>query len=135
MNLNPFFALINASAEASQGLPQPMVMRPNSPSSATPDKATYMDLTPSHKLLPNPSINKYLTDVLEPMSMYGATPGIIDMWDCLLRDHTKEAGDCLHVTDYTVIEAVSLYLILHSNHITTDSKSFLIPITMPLQHL
>jgi hypothetical protein len=79
MNLNPFFALVNASAEASQGFPQPMGTQPNSPSSTTPGKATHTDLTPSHKQLPNPLIKKYLIDVLEPMSMYGATPGIINM--------------------------------------------------------
>jgi len=135
MNLDLYFALVKASAEASQESPPLAITRPNSPFSEAPAEATYSDLTLFHNLVPKPSKKRYLADVLEPMSMYGATPGIIDMWDCLLRDHTKEAGDCLHVTDYTVIEAVSLYLILHSNHITTDLKSFLIPITMPLQHL
>jgi hypothetical protein len=74
--------------------------------------ATYTDLTPSHNLVSNPLIKRYLADVLEPMSMYGATSGIIDMWNRLLWDHTKEPGDCLYATDYAIVEAVSPYYIL-----------------------
>ncbi|KIM82377.1 hypothetical protein PILCRDRAFT_8176 [Piloderma croceum F 1598] len=47
------------------------------------------------------------------MSMHGGIPGIIDMWNHLLQDHTKEAGDRLHAKNYITIEAVSPYLILH----------------------
>jgi len=58
-------------------------------------------------------MKRYLVDMLEPMSMHGAMPGIMDMWNRLLQDHTKEAGDCLHARDYIVVEAVSPYYPLH----------------------
>jgi hypothetical protein len=111
MNLNPYFALVKAS-EASQEFPPLTITRPNSPSSEASANATYTDLTPLHNLVPIPSIKRHLADVLEPMSMYGATSGIIDMWNRLLQDHAKEPGDRISATDYTIIEAVSPYYIL-----------------------
>ena len=74
--------------------------------------ATYTDLTPLHRLLPIPPAQKGLADVLEPMSMRSATQGIIDMWDHLLKDHSKAVGNRLHATDYAVVGAVSPYLTL-----------------------
>jgi hypothetical protein len=67
---------------------------------------------PSHKLLPIPPVQRGLADVLEPMSMRSATQGIIDMWDRLLKDHTKAVGNRLRATDYAVVGAVSPYLTL-----------------------
>jgi len=118
MNLDPVFWLssqtpINASASRFRGVSQLTATQPNSPSSATPDKATFTDLTPLHKLHSDPSMKRYLVDMLEPMSMHGATPGIVDMWNRLLQDHTKEAGDRLHARDYIIVEAVSPYYPLH----------------------
>jgi hypothetical protein len=112
MNLNPYFALVKASAEASQESPPLEITQPNSPFSEAPAKATYTDLTPFHNLAPKPLMKRYLTDVLEPMSMYGAISGIIDMWNRLLQDHAKDPGDRLSATDYTIVEAVSPYYIL-----------------------
>jgi hypothetical protein len=118
MNLDPYFALVKASAEASQEFPPLAITRPNSPSSEPPAEATYSDLTLFHNLVPKPSKKRYLADVLEPMSMYGATSGIIDMWNRLLQDHAKEPGDRLSATDYTIVEAVSPYYILRPTSIS-----------------
>jgi hypothetical protein len=118
MNLDPYFALVKASAEASQESPPLAITRPNSPFSEAPTKATYSDLTLFHNLVPKPSKKRYLADVLEPMSMYGATSGIIDMWNRLLQDHAKEPGDRLSATDYTIVEAVSPYYILRPTSIS-----------------
>jgi hypothetical protein len=118
MNLEPVHWLasqtsINAFAGKSPGAAQSIVTRPNTPSSPTPPGVTYRDLTPSHKLQPNPQVMRHLTNALEPMSMSDATPGIIHMWDRLLEDHTKEVGTRRHASDYTVVEAVSPYFMLH----------------------
>jgi hypothetical protein len=94
------------------------ITRPNSLFSEAPAEATYTDLTPFHDLVPKPSKKRYLADVLEPMSMYGATSGIIDMWNRLLQDHAKEPGDRLSATDYTIVEAVSPYYILRPTSIS-----------------
>jgi hypothetical protein len=115
MNLDPVCWLslqlpVSTSASRPPGAPQLVATRPNSLSSTTSGDATYTDLTPSHKPLPIPPVQKGLGDVLEPMSMCGATQGIIDMWDRLLEDHTKAVGDCLCATDYAVVGAASPYL-------------------------
>lgn len=115
MNLDPFYAMIGQSgnidpSNVPRGNRHLITTRPNSPSSPTPDNATSTELISLPKPLPIPSMKRYLTDVLEPMSMYGATPGIVEMWDRLLRDHSKNIGKRLSATDYFIIKAVSPYL-------------------------
>ena len=103
-------AAIDAHINEPQGYPQLITTQPNSPSSVTSGNVTFANLTLSPKLLLIPLIMKYLTDVLELMSMYGVMQGIIEMWDCLLQDHSKNMGKHLLATDYTIVEAVSPYL-------------------------
>jgi len=118
MNLNPVCwfspqSPIDTSVNRLQDAPQLIATRPNSPSSTISGNATYTDLTPLHKPLPISPVQKCLADALKPMSMCGATQGIIDMWDRLLKDHTKAVGNCLHATDYAIVGAVSPYLTLN----------------------
>jgi len=108
MNLTPVCWLslqppIGTSVNRPLGVPQLVAPRPNSPSSTISGNTIYTDLMPSHKLLPIPPVQKGFADALEPMSVHGATQGIIDMWDRLLKDHTKAVGNHLCATDYAVV--------------------------------
>ena len=89
---------------------QALFPRPQTP---LPTELPCTDLTLFHSESAPPTVPTGTSaEPLNPMSMFYATVGVIELWDRFLQDNAKGRNGNFIVTDYHVVRAVSPYYML-----------------------
>jgi hypothetical protein len=84
------------------------------PQTQLPTELPCTDLTLFHSESAPPTVpTGTLAEPYNPMLMFYATVGVVQIWDRFLQDNAKGRSGSFHVTEYHVVRTVSPYFMWH----------------------